>query len=164
LHREPQWLLRSSDFMDTDVVHEHDVASLQGRNENQFGIGLEHLAGHRPFEHKSRGNTIMTQLAISHFTASATSSSASSTKLSTFEPLRPATTNSPEIFPQPSNWSRLSSFSTSQLRTGARDRFGSCLWRTSRRAHRLRHNDDFMKSWQPVCNLAILRSSSISER
>ncbi len=46
--------------MDTDVVHEHDVASLQGRSEKLFGIGLEHLAGHRPFEHE-RGNTIMTQ-------------------------------------------------------------------------------------------------------
>jgi hypothetical protein len=52
----------SIDFMDTDVVHNHDVASLQGRNENLFGIGLEHLAGHRPFEHKRRGNTIMTEL------------------------------------------------------------------------------------------------------
>ncbi len=47
--------------MDTDVVHEHDVASLQGRSEKLFGIGLEHLAGHRPFEHEGRGNTIMTQ-------------------------------------------------------------------------------------------------------
>jgi hypothetical protein len=47
--------------MDTDVVHEHDVASLQGRNEKLFGIGFEHLAGHRPLEHKRRGNTIMTQ-------------------------------------------------------------------------------------------------------
>ena len=51
-------------------------------------------------------------IAISHFTANATSSSASSIKLSTFGALRPATTNSPEIFSQPSNWSRLSSFST----------------------------------------------------
>jgi hypothetical protein len=51
-------------------------------------------------------------IAISHFTASTTSSTASSIKLSTFEPLRPATKNSPEIFSQRSNWSRLSSFST----------------------------------------------------
>jgi hypothetical protein len=54
-------------------------------------------------------------IAISHFTASATSSSASSTKFSTFEPLRPATTNSPEIFSQRSNWSR---YHPSPLRTG----------------------------------------------
>src|SRR5260370_36421343 len=47
--------------MDTDVVHEYDVASLQGGSEKLFGIGVEHLAGHRPFEHEGRGNTIMTQ-------------------------------------------------------------------------------------------------------
>jgi transposase len=58
-----------------------------------------------------RPNTI----AISHFTASATSSSASSTKFRTFEPLRPATTSSPEIFSQRSNWFR---YHPSQLRTG----------------------------------------------
>jgi transposase len=51
-------------------------------------------------------------IAISHSTASATSSSPSSIKLSTFGRLRPATTNLLEIFSQRSNWSRLSSFST----------------------------------------------------
>ena len=45
-------------------------------------------------------------------TASATSLSASSIKLSTSAPLRPATTNSPEIFSPQCNWSRLSSCST----------------------------------------------------
>jgi hypothetical protein len=45
-------------------------------------------------------------------TASPTSSSVSSINLSTFEPLRRATTNSPEIFSQRFNGSRLSSFST----------------------------------------------------
>jgi len=47
--------------MDTDVVHEHDVASLQGRSKKLLRIGLEHLAGHRSFEHKGRGNAIMAQ-------------------------------------------------------------------------------------------------------
>src|SRR5260370_7177094 len=47
--------------MDTDVVHEHDVASLQSRSKKLLRIGLEHLAGHRSFEHKGRGDTIMAQ-------------------------------------------------------------------------------------------------------
>ena len=51
----------SIDFMNADVVHEHDVASLQGRSEKLFRIGLEHLAGHRSFEHERRSDTIMTQ-------------------------------------------------------------------------------------------------------
>src|SRR5215468_12079118 len=47
--------------MNTDIVHEHDVAPLQGRSEKLFRIGLEHLAGHRSFEHERRSDTIMTQ-------------------------------------------------------------------------------------------------------
>ncbi len=47
--------------MNTDVIHEHDVASLQGRSKKLFNIGLERLAGHRSFEHEGRGDTIMTQ-------------------------------------------------------------------------------------------------------
>jgi hypothetical protein len=51
----------SIDFVDADVVHEHDVALLQRRSETLFGIGLEHLAGHRSFEHEGRGDAIMAQ-------------------------------------------------------------------------------------------------------
>lgn len=47
--------------MNTDVVHEHDVTSFQGRSENLFDIGLEHLAVHRSFEQEGRGHTIMAQ-------------------------------------------------------------------------------------------------------
>jgi len=47
--------------MDADVVHEHDVTSLQSRSEKLFRIGLEHLASHRSFEHEGRGDTIVTQ-------------------------------------------------------------------------------------------------------
>ena len=50
--------------------------------------------------------------AISRFTGSAISSSASSTRLSTFAPSRPDTTNWRQIFSPQFNWSRLSSFST----------------------------------------------------
>ena len=37
------------------------VASFQGRSENLFNIGLEHLAIHGPFEHEGSGNAIMPQ-------------------------------------------------------------------------------------------------------
>jgi hypothetical protein len=66
----------SVDFVDADVVHEHDVALLQRRSETLFGIGLEHLAGHRSFEHEGRGDAIMAQggdesdglpVAVGHF-------------------------------------------------------------------------------------------------
>jgi hypothetical protein len=53
--------LDSVDFVDADVVHEHDVALLQRRSETLFGIGLEHLAGHGSFEHEGRGDAIVAQ-------------------------------------------------------------------------------------------------------
>jgi hypothetical protein len=51
----------SSNFMNTDVVHEHDVISLQCRSEELFDVGLEHLTIHRAFEHERRSNTVMAQ-------------------------------------------------------------------------------------------------------
>ena len=47
--------------MNADIVHEHNVASRQGRSEKLFSIGLEHLAVHRSFEHEGRGDTIVAQ-------------------------------------------------------------------------------------------------------
>ena len=51
--------LDSIDFVNTDVVHEHNVAPRQRRSEKLFRIGLEHLAGHRSFEHEGRGDAIV---------------------------------------------------------------------------------------------------------
>ena len=48
-------------LVDADVIHEHDVISLQCRSEELFDIGLEHLTIHRAFEHEGRSNTVMTQ-------------------------------------------------------------------------------------------------------
>jgi len=47
--------------MNAHVVHEHDVASLEGRSEKLLRVCLEHLTGHRSFEDEGRGDTIMTQ-------------------------------------------------------------------------------------------------------
>ena len=47
--------------MNTDVVHEHNVTPRQRRSEKLFNVGLEHLAGHRSFEHEGRGDAIMAQ-------------------------------------------------------------------------------------------------------
>ena len=51
----------SIDFVNADVVHEHDVAPLQRRSEKLFSIGLEHLSGHRSFEDERRSDAIMAQ-------------------------------------------------------------------------------------------------------
>src|SRR5215470_12534998 len=49
----------SIDFVNTDVVHEHNVAPRQRRSEKLLRIGLEHLPGHRSFEHEGRGDAIV---------------------------------------------------------------------------------------------------------
>jgi len=49
----------SIDFVNTDVVHEHNVAPRQRRSEKLFRIGLKRLAGHRSFEHEGRGDAIV---------------------------------------------------------------------------------------------------------
>jgi len=43
------------------VVHEHYIAPLQSRSEELFDVGFERLAIHRAFQHKGRGNAVMTQ-------------------------------------------------------------------------------------------------------
>src|SRR5215216_3369391 len=47
--------------MNTDVVHEYNVAFLEGRSKDLLNIGREHLARHWPFEHEGGGDTIMAQ-------------------------------------------------------------------------------------------------------
>ena len=51
----------SSNFMNTDVIHEYYVIPPQCRREELFNIGLEHLTIHRAFEHEGRSNTVMAQ-------------------------------------------------------------------------------------------------------
>jgi hypothetical protein len=51
----------AGDFVNRDIVHEHDVTSFQSRNENLFDIGSERLAVHRSFEHEGRGHTVVAQ-------------------------------------------------------------------------------------------------------
>jgi hypothetical protein len=49
------------DLVNTDVVHEQDVASFQGRREDLFDIGRERLAIHRASQHKGSGHAIVAQ-------------------------------------------------------------------------------------------------------
>jgi hypothetical protein len=51
----------AGDFVHRDIVHEHDVTSFQGRNENLLDIGPERLAVHRAFEHEGRGHMVVAQ-------------------------------------------------------------------------------------------------------
>jgi len=53
--------LHAEDFVDRNIVHEHDVASLQGRSQNLLDIGPKRFAVHRAFEHERRADTVVTQ-------------------------------------------------------------------------------------------------------
>ena len=47
--------------MDTGIVHEHNVSPLESWNKKLFDVGSKYFAGHRTFEHKGCGNTVVAQ-------------------------------------------------------------------------------------------------------
>ena len=49
------------DFVNADIVQEHDIVFSQGRREALLDIGLECLAGHGSFQDKRGCHTIMAQ-------------------------------------------------------------------------------------------------------
>ena len=49
------------DFMGSDVVHDDDVAAVQGGRETLFDIGEEGLAVHRSFDHEGSNQLVMAQ-------------------------------------------------------------------------------------------------------
>jgi hypothetical protein len=53
--------LHASNFVNGDVIHEHDITSSQGRSQNLFDISPESLAIHCPFEHERRSHAVMAQ-------------------------------------------------------------------------------------------------------
>src|ERR1700738_5703931 len=53
--------LHASNFVNGDVIHEHDITSSQGQSQNLFDISPESLAIHCPFEHERRSHAVMAQ-------------------------------------------------------------------------------------------------------
>lgn len=54
-------LFHAGNLVDADVVHEHDIASLEGWSKNLFDIGAEGFAVHRSFKHEGRSDAVMAQ-------------------------------------------------------------------------------------------------------
>jgi len=51
----------TSDLVNGDVVHEHDISSFKGRSQTLFDIGPERLTVHRAFKHERRAHAVVTQ-------------------------------------------------------------------------------------------------------
>ena len=53
--------LNSGDLMHRNVVHEHDLAFLQGRSQDLLDVGSKCLAVHRAFEYERRRHPVVAQ-------------------------------------------------------------------------------------------------------
>ena len=54
-------LLDANDFMDTGIVHEHNVSTLESWDKKLFDVGSKYFARHRAFEHKGCSNAVVAQ-------------------------------------------------------------------------------------------------------
>ena len=51
----------AGDLVNRDIIHEHDVTSLQRRSQDLFDIGAKGFTVHRTFEHERRGHAVVPQ-------------------------------------------------------------------------------------------------------
>ena len=54
-------LANTTDLMNADIIHDDDVAALEGRREHLFDVGLKACAVHRAVQHQRRGDTVVAQ-------------------------------------------------------------------------------------------------------